>query len=386
MTPTPRRRTHSTSTSTRHAPRRAGTLMAAGALIAALLVGCTPQSGSESPGAGGPTASPSDTPITVISGTRPEEQLLAVVLQRHLENEGITAEVGEPSAEPWGAAGAQQVAVVDSLAMAEQLIPDTLAGEVPTPSASPESSGAGSGAAASASPSAGASASASATDPAPASPTGHPTATGSATALPEGRPAADAQGTTAMVTEYFPEDTAVVGASAGTMRLTAVATTALTGLYELEDLTDLNGLCDRLVFSPQAEAAVYAERLDALAGCTPSQWEEPGERGVAADLVTGRADVGLMYGTDPAFSDQALEPLADPARILPEGRVLMVAETEALPEGADRALSAVADRLDGEMLAELGRLTTGPDQLTREEAAQYWLVTAGLEDRPDGWF
>ena len=377
-----------TAPSTRPAaPRRFGSLLASGALAAALLAGCTPQPGPEDPSAGGSAAaSASDTPVALIPGTRPEEQLLAVVLERHLENEGIPAEVGEPSAEPWGAAGAHQVAVVDTLAMASQLAPDTLAGEVPTPSPSPESSGsgsrtdAGSGASPSASPGAAAS------DPAPASPTGHPTATGSATPLPEGRPAADAQGTTAIVTEYLPEGTETVGSSAGTTRLQAVATTALTGLYELEDLTDLNGLCDRLVFSPQAGAAVYGERLQVLAGCEPAEWVEPGELGVAGDLVSGRADVALMYGTDPAISDQALEPLADQSRILPEGRVLMVADPEALPDGADAAIQAVADRLDGEMLAELQRLSTGPDRLDREEAAHVWLVAAGLEPTPDDWF
>lgn len=343
--------------------RRPGALLAAGALAAALLAGCTPPPDSEesTPGSSA-SATPAGTPVSLVPGLRPEEQLLAVVLERHLENEGIPAEVGEPSAEPWGAAGAQQIAVVDTLAMASHLIPDTLAGEVPTPSPSPEPSGSS------------------------ASPGAHPTATGSATPLPEGRPAADAQGTTAMVTEYFPEDTEVVGTSAGAMRLQAVATTALTGMYELEDLTDLNGRCDRLVFSPQAGAAVHGERLESLAGCEPSRWVEPGELGVVGDLVSGRADVVLMYGTDPAIPDRALEPLADPARILPEGRVLLVAEPQALPDGTNAALSAVADRLDAEMLAELQRLTTGPDQLPREEAAQYWLVTAGLEEMPDGWF
>ncbi|MGM7668676.1 hypothetical protein [Microbacterium sp. A93] len=375
------------------APHRGAALMTAGALTAALLAGCTPQPGPGGSAPGGAAgiasaASSGDAPVSLITGTRPEEQLLAVVIERHLENEGIPAEVGEPSAEPWGAAGAQQVAVVDTLAMATQLIPDTLAGEVPTPSPSPEPAGSGSRTdpGSGASPSAEASASATASDPAPATPTGHPTATGSPTPLPEGRPAADAQGTTAMVTEFFPEDTAVVGSSAGTMRLQAVATTALTGMYEMEDLTDLNGLCDRLVFSPQIDAAVYGERLASLAGCEPSRWVEPGELGVVGDLVTGRADVALMYGTDPAISDQALEPLADPARVLPEGRVVMVADQEALPDGTEGALRAVADRLDGEMLAELQRLTTGPDRLPREEAAQFWLVAAGLEETPDGWF
>jgi hypothetical protein len=371
--------------------QKAGGLIAATALAAGLLAGCTPTPGHDDPTAEGSpaaTASPTQTPVSVITGSRPEEQLLAVVLARHLANKGIPATVGEPSAEPWGAAGEQQVAVVDSLAMASHLVPDLLAGEVPTPSPSPTASV--SGAPSAADPSAAASATAtpgaSPSDPAPASPTGHPTATGSPTPLPEGRPAADAQGTTAMVAEYFPEDTEVIGASSGTMRLQAVTTSALSGLYEMEDLTDLNGLCDRMAFVPAPAAAVHGERLEVLAGCEPAEWIEEGDAGAAADLVTGRADVALLYGTNPAIPDHALEPLADAGRVLPEGRVLMVAEPEVLPEGTSDAVNEVAGKLGGEMLTELQRLSTGPDRLPGEEAAQYWLVAAGLEETPENWF
>ncbi|REE03652.1 hypothetical protein LG284_00915 [Citricoccus nitrophenolicus] len=379
----------------RSVTQRAGGLIAATALAAGVLSGCTPTPGHDDPtGEGTPaaTASPTQAPVSVITGPRPEEQLLAVVLVRHLENKGIPAAVGEPSAEPWGAAGEQQVAVVDTLAMATHLDPELLAGEVPTPSPSPSASGSGSPSAAgpssavSATASATASPSVSPSDPAPASPTGHPTATGSPTPLPEGRPAADAQGTTAMVSEYFPEDTEVIGGSSGTMRLQAVTTTALSGLYEMEDLTDLNGLCDRMVFAPASAAAVHSERLDVLAGCEPAEWIEEGEAGAALDLVSGRADVALLYGTDPAIADHALEPLGDAGRVLPEGRVLMVAEPDVLPEGASDAVNEVAGKLDGEMLAELGRLATGPDRLPSKEAAQYWLVSAGLEETPENWF
>ncbi|GAA1132341.1 hypothetical protein [Citricoccus alkalitolerans] len=373
----------------RSVTQRAGGLIAATALTAGVLSGCTPNPGHDDPTAEGTpaaTASPTQTPVSVITGTRPEEQLLAVVLARHLENKGIPATVGEPSAEPWGAAGEQQVAVVDTLAMATHLVPELLAGDIPTPSPSPSASGSPSAGGPSAGASATASPSASPSDPAPASPTGHPTATGSPTPLPEGRPAADAQGTTAMVSDYFPEGTEVIGASSGTMRLQAVTTTALSGLYEMEDLADLNGLCDRMLFAPASAAAVHGERLDVLAGCEPAEWIEEGDAGPAADLVTGRADVALLYGTDPAIADHALEPLGDAGRVLPEGRVLMVAEPDVLPEGVSDAVNEVAGELDGEMLVELQRLATGPDHLTGEEAAQYWLVSAGLEETPENWF
>jgi hypothetical protein len=311
--------------------------------------------------------------VTIIGGTRAEEQLLARVAARHLRNRGVDAVVGEPSTVPWGAAGDRQVAIVDSLAMAAEVAPVALAGPVPTPSPSPTV----------ASPSG---ASAPPTDPAPASPTGHPTATGSPTPLTGGAPAADAAGTTAMVVEHLPRGTEIVGQSAGTLRLQAVTTTATAGLYSMEELRDLNGLCDRMVFTPQAVGALETQRLEVLAGCEPAEWVAPSQDGPAVDLVTGRADVAMLYGTDPAIADDALVPLGDPQRILPEGRVLLVAAPQAVPGAATGALDELAGQLSGENLAELQRLAVGPDALPSEEAAQYWLVEVGLEQAPERWF
>ena len=42
--------------------------------------------------------------------------------------------------------------------------------------------------------------------------------------------------------------------------------------------------------------------------------------------------------------------------------------------------------IDEDGLRELARLATGPDALEPEEAAQYWLVSRGLEEAPEGWF
>jgi hypothetical protein len=360
--------------------RRTAAAAAVGLVVLAG-AGCTPPPGHDAPGSSPTSATATQAPVPIVGGERPGEQLLALVLERHLQNRGIPAVVAGPSAEPWEAAGGPGIAVVDSLAMAAEVAPGTLAGPVPTPSPSPAASGSGAAATAP-----GASAVATPSDPAPASPTGHPTATGTPTPLPDGRPAADAQGTTAMVSEHFPDGVEVVGSSPGTMRVQAVTTTALSGLYDLEELTDLNGLCDRFGFTPAEAAGLYAERLEVLAGCAPADWVEAGGQGPAVDLVAGRADVALVYGTDPAIPDHALEPLADPGRILPEGRVLLLADPDGLPDGVAGAVNEVAQRLDGEMLAELQRLSSGPDALPGEEAAQYWLVAAGLEQKPEDWF
>lgn len=360
-----------------------GRTAAAALVLTVVLAGCTPTDAGR--GGAGATVSSTAGPVTVIGGTRPEEQLLARVAARHLQNRGVHAVVGEPSTVPWGAAGDQQVAIIDALAMASEVAPAALAGPVPTPSPSPTPSASP---AAGASPATGAmpSDTASPTDPAPASPAGHPTATGTPTPLPGGAPAADAAGTTAMVVDHLPEGTEIVGESAGTLRLQAVTTTATAGLYSMEELEDLNGLCDRMVFTPEAAGALETRRLEVLAGCEPDEWVAPGEDGPAVDLVTGRADVAMLYGTDPAIADHALVPLGDPQRILPEGRVLLVADPEAVPGSATGALDELAGQLSGEQLAELQRLAVGPDALPPDEAAQYWLVSAGLEQAPERWF
>jgi hypothetical protein len=168
--------------------------------------------------------------------------------------------------------------------------------------------------------------------------------------------------------------------------LQAVTTTATAGLYSMEEVGDLNGLCDRMAFTPAGVGARQAERLEVLAGCEPAEWIAPGEDGPAVDLVTGRADVAMLYGTDPAIADHALVPLADPERILPEGRVLLVADPQSVPDDVTGTLGELAGQLSGEQLAELQRLTVGPDALPPDEAAQYWLVTAGLEQAPERWF
>jgi len=193
-------------------------------------------------------------------------------------------------------------------------------------------------------------------------------------------------GTTAVVSGHLPAGAEVLGQSEGTLRLQAVTTTAIAGLYGLQDVRDLNGLCDRMDFTPRDAGAVEARRLEVLAGCEPARWLDPGRDGPAGDLVRGRADVALLYGTDPAIADDALVPLADPQRVLPEGRILFAGSAPSLPGEARSALEQLAGSLSGEQVAELQRLTAGPDVLPADEAAQYWLVSAGLEPAPEGWF
>lgn len=362
--------------------RRRGGLGLGLLFTAALAAGCVsdpPQTGPET------SASPTGTPVTITAGQRPQDSVLAHVLVRHLHQRGIPAEVGEASPAPWAAAEGTQAAVVDTLLMAVQTEPEELAGPVPSPSPTTSPSPGSATAEAGASPSPGTGPPTGARSPSP-EPTEYPYPTPSPSPLPDGEPAPDADATLELVEPQFPEDSEVVAGSPGTLRLQAVTTAATAELFGLDELTDLQGRCGALNFIATPAAQLSAERLEVLAGCEPGEWVEPTERGPARDVVAGEAAVGLLYGTNPTIEDHELRRLADPDRLLPEGRMVTLADPEELPDGAAEAIGEVIDRLDGTQLTQLRRLATEPNALEGPEAAQYWLVNQGLEEAPEGWF
>ncbi|MDN5692269.1 MAG: hypothetical protein L0G62_00455, partial [Micrococcaceae bacterium] len=185
---------------------------------------------------------------------------------------------------------------------------------------------------------------------------------------------------------------AVLGSSAGVLRLSAVVTATTAARLELDALEDLNGRCEGLtaalpaglVGDPQANAALHA-RLDRLAGCRPGTWREE-DASAAAVVVADQAQLGLLSATDPEIPASMLVPLEDPERVLPEGRLAAVGAPDALDDDAQRRIEEVLSALDEDGLRELERITTGADALPPAEAARYWLVDQGLEDVPEGWF
>lgn len=371
------------------ARRRALPAVSAAAALALALGACTPEPKASA------TPEASGTPLTVVHGGQGLEPAVAAVLSRHLRQGGhaVTDEDGVPLAQPaWTAADAHTVAVVDTLRLAVAADAAAVLPAPPEPSPEPTEGGEA---------------------PSPADPgLGLPTASESAdasatpepTPLPDGEPAADAaeagrvvegllQGDAEAGASPEPGDAvAVLGSSAGVLRLSAVVTATTAARLELDALEDLNGRCAGLTAAlpaglagdPEANAALHA-RLDRLAGCRPGTWREE-DASAAAVVVADQAQLGLLSATDPEIPASMLVPLEDPERVLPEGRLAAVGAPDALDDDAQRRIEEVLSALDEDGLRELERITTGADALPPAEAARYWLVDQGLEDVPEGWF
>ena len=186
----------------------------------------------------------------------------------------------------------------------------------------------------------------------------------------------------------------VLSASREPLRLAAVVTATTATRLELDSLDDLNGRCEELRAAtpavlggaePGVAAVLLRERLDRLAGCRIGEWLPPAQEAIPA-VVQDEAQVGLAYRFDPEIEASALVPLGDGERVLPEGSIAVLGDPDALDDDAEAAIREVMDGLDEEGLRQLARLTTGDDALSPEDAAQYWLVTRGLEEAPEDWF
>lgn len=396
----------------------------AGACV--LTLGLTACTGDDEPT--GPPAP--EGPISVAHTDAVVSEAVAAVIERHLRNRGHEVTDSEPVPQPWSRTDETTVAVVDTLAYALQVAPGEVMPEPPepTPVASPS-----------------ASEQATTTDPSPSeggSPSPSPTEEGAEesaaasesasptpapTPLPNGDSAMGADKVDRLIEEHLaaeaerrraasgsaapsedagptesgtasasaePSDEVTVFApSAGTLRLTALVTAATASRLDLETIDDLNVQCEPLVAAARVDVNSEArpeatrllrERLDRLSGCRPGEWR-PAFSAVTGDLVFDRAQLGLAYGIDPAVEDDALVALEDSGRVLPEGRMSVLGQAEHIPKATREEIREVMDRMDAEGLTALQQLVSGPDALSPEDAAQYWLVDRGLEEAPEDW-
>lgn len=383
---------------------------AAAAALALALSACT--GGQDPVGPAEPRG-----PLTVAHTDAVISEAVAAVVERHLRNNGHEVAAAAPVPQPWTRTDETTVAVVDSLAYALQVAPEQVMPTPPEPTPSAPSPSAPEGTTAAASPSTQASDSSATASP---EPTPLPRAESAMSAdkvdrlIEEHLAAADADAAPSPGPEAgediiagdqpsssaggedsgaAADEVTVFAPSAGTLRVTALVTATTAARLDLERLEDLNTLCEPLTASARVDVnsqarpeatALLRERLDRLAGCRPGQWR-PAYTPVTADLVQDRAQLGLAYGIDPAVGSQALVPLHDPGRILPEGRISVLGQAAHIPQDTREQIRQVMERMDGPGLTALQELVSGPDALSPEDAAQYWLVDRGLEEAPDGW-
>lgn len=407
---------------------RALRALATASVLALALTACT---GDDEPV--GPPAPQG--PITVAHTDAVVSEAVAAVIERHLRNRGHEVADSEPVPQPWSRTDESTVAVVDTLAYALQVAPQDVMPEppAPTPTAAPSASGSAEGSTTAPSPSAdglpspspssGEEGSASS-----ASPSGTPSLR--PTPLPNGDSAmgadkvdrlieehlaaeaearraasaaaspsaAEASGTdrgsaSASASEEASDEVTVFAPSAGTLRLTALVTATTAARLDLEKIDDLNVLCEPLTAAARVDVNSEArpeatrllrERLDRLSGCRPGEWR-PAFSAVTGDLVHDRAQLGFGYGIDPAVEDDALVALEDSGRVLPEGRMSVLGQAEHIPKATREEIREVMGRMDAAGLTALQELVSGPDALSPEDAAQYWLVDRGFEEAPEDW-
>ena len=422
--------------------RRGLRALAAGAVLALVLTGCT--------GDGQPPGPPeAEGPITVAHTDAVVSEAVAALIERHLRNRGHEVADSDPVSQPWNHTDDTTVAVVDTLAYALQVAPEKVTPEppAPTPTAAPSASD-------NASPSEGTTSEGTTSEGTTTGPSPSPDATPSGagasgtgasagtptptpTPLPHGDSAMGADKVDRLIEEHLAEAAAqrsaaasaeageqtpeggpaspggspsgspsdasagqevsdevtVFAPSAGTLRLTALVTATTAARLGLESVDDLNVLCEPLTASARVDVNSQArpeatrlmrERLDRLAGCRPGQWR-PASSAVTGDLVHDRSQLGLAYGIDPAVEDDALVALKDSGRVLPEGRVSVLGQAAHIPRQTREDIRELMGRLDARGLTDLQDLVSGPDALSPEDAAQYWLVDRGLEDAPEDW-
>ena len=102
-------------------------------------------------------------------------------------------------------------------------------------------------------------------------------------------------------------------------------------------------------------------------------------------LVRDEVGLAIDHSVDPDVPPHGLAVLEDGAGVLPAGRLAVVGSPRALDDGAEAALQEVMTALDEDGLRDLARVSTGPDALAPDDAAQYWLVSEGLEEAPEDW-
>ena len=391
--------------------------LAFGATLALALgtAGC----GTEDPSASAPYTGE---PVRVVHGPGQAETAAAAVVARHLARAGHPVTVADqPEAAAWSAAGGDTVAIVDTLALALAADPEAVlpqedpedeaarASAVPTPSPAtltpldpdlpPRVPASPSAAAASPTPLA---------DVGPAADTEAVraivdavlarAAAGGAVAVPpspsEGASPSGGASSSAAAASAPPDAPRVLSSSAGELRLAPILSAGTAARLKLDSVDDLNGRCEELAAAlpaaladgPGGERAValLTARLDASAGCRPAEWSVQADPAGPA-LVRDEVGLAIDHSVDPDVPPHGLAVLEDGAGVLPAGRVAVVGSPRALDDGVEAALQEVMTALDEDGLRDLARVSTGPDALSPDDAAQYWLVTEGLEEAPEDW-
>ncbi|WP_300343854.1 hypothetical protein [Nesterenkonia sp.] len=136
--------------------------------------------------------------------------------------------------------------------------------------------------------------------------------------------------------------------------------------------------------SEAAEQSVLAQQLEEVYDCEPEELVTAEEDELIDLLITAEIDAALLSRTHPGAAENALVDLPDEERAFAEDQYVPVVSVRISDQVPD-VVDDVSRALNEEALESLRRLTHGPEGLSPEEAAEYWLVEHGFIAAPDSW-
>lgn len=177
--------------------------------------------------------------------------------------------------------------------------------------------------------------------------------------------------------------------SAGELNSTLVITTVTAELQDIDldgasDAASFTEACDDQRIGVDEALPQVRQRLAQQYDCEPEELTAASERELVEQLITDEIDGAVLSTSTPEIHDYALVSVEDTEGAFPtEQFVPVVAEpiADEVPEVADE----VSERLDQDALTIIRRLLDGPDGLSPEEAAEYWLVQEEIIAAPEDW-
>lgn len=151
-----------------------------------------------------------------------------------------------------------------------------------------------------------------------------------------------------------------------------------------DDAESFAEACDGLDIGADEALPDLEERLSENYGCEPAELVAADPDELIDQLISGEVDGAVVSTTVPQISDYALVVVEDAWGAFPAEQYVPVA-ADSVAEDVPEVASEVSEALDREALTLLRRLLDGPDALTPEEAAEYWLVDEEIIAAPEGW-
>lgn len=156
-----------------------------------------------------------------------------------------------------------------------------------------------------------------------------------------------------------------------------VVTQATAARYDLSSIEDLAEHCADLAFGVPTGFAARSygtAGLKKLYGCTPRTYREIDDQAELVDrLSDATVKVADVHTASAAIGHDDLVVLDDPQANFIAQQVIPVVRDGKLPSSATAAIDNVSSRLSSEDLTRLDELISGPDALTPEKAASFWL-------------